>query len=236
LAHSANLQLALNVSLQDGLTFENFFACPESEAILAALTELQCTDDFQSIGIWGASGSGRSHLLQAAVQKAETNGCSAIFLPGSELVAMDPAGLLQGLAEFDVVVIDDIDHLLNNAGWELALFEFYNRLHDNGNILVFSCAAPVAELTIQLADLASRLAWGTLYHLPKLNDQQKLAALQLRAHSRGMLMSDEVAKFIMSRSSRDFVQLIDVLDQLDKASIKAQRKLSVPFVKTICHW
>jgi len=236
LVHSSTLQLALNITLQDGLSFDNFYTTSASEALVDALQHFSLTDRFQSIGVWGSAGSGRSHLLQATVQRAESLAISALYLPGEELIAMDPTGLLQGLDEYQLIAIDDIDRLVGDLAWEHALFEFYNRLHDRGHLLLFASHAPTSELSITLADLASRLAWGAIYHLPTLDDEQKLAALQLRAHSRGMLMGDDVGRYIMARSARNFPQLIDVLNQLDKASIKAQRKLTVPFVKQVCGW
>lgn len=229
-------QLALNISLRDGVSFENFYPAQTSIEIIALLKQLQIKPTFQSYWLWGAQGCGRSHLLQACVQHAGHAGLGALYLPCHDMLSMDPESLLQGLDDFPLIAFDDVDALAGNKVWELALFEFYNRMVDKNQILLFSAQSTVADVGFSLPDLASRLAWGPCYHLHRLSDEEKLAALQLRARTRGMAMAEDVAKYIMSRSSRDFAQLMTVLDTLDSATIEAQRKLTVPFVRSVCGW
>ena len=229
-------QLALNVSLQDGLSFDNFFVTSESAEAVQYLSAWQPSGSFQSIALWGGSGCGRSHLLQATVSDWDTRGLSALYLPCRDMLAMDPEALLQGLDSFDLLALDDVDALAGNVAWEHALFALYNALHERAGQLLISSATAVSDIPFQTADVRSRLAWGITYRLPSLSDQDKINAMQLRSRARGMDMTDEVAKYILSRSSRDFSQLLHVLDTLDSATIEAQRKLTVPFVRSVCGW
>ena len=89
------------------------------------------------------------------------------------------------------------------------------------------------NLSVHLADLASRLTWGEVYQLVPLNDQQKIAVLQLAAHQRGIELPDETANFLFKRLERDMKTLFNALEKLDQASLQAQRKLTIPFVKEI---
>lgn len=229
-------QLALKVSLQDGLSFDNFYSTPANEQLVNRLRDLSSVDGFQVVALWGTNSSGRSHLLQAAVQNAEQHGASALFLPSAELCQFSPNDILSGLESYELIALDDIDTLFADSQWQVALFDFFNRLHDVKHKFIFSCSAPIAELDIPLADLASRLSWGETYHVFPLSDEEKISALKLRAHTRGMAMADDVAKYIMSRSSRDVAHLMTVLDTLDGATIEAQRKLTIPFVREVCGW
>ena len=86
-------------------------------------------------------------------------------------------------------------------------------------------------LGIRLPDLISRLNWGVTFQLKGLNDSQKVEALQMRAKLRGLELSPDAARYIVSRLNRDITSLIGALDKLDKASIAAQRKLTIPFIK-----
>ena len=72
-----------------------------------------------------------------------------------------------------------------------------------------------------------------MYQLKSLDDHQRLRALQLRAQQRGCEMPDETGRYLMRRLPRDMPVLFDLLDQLDEASLVAQRKLTVPFVKSV---
>ena len=84
-----------------------------------------------------------------------------------------------------------------------------------------------------LPDLLSRLKSGvTLQMLNfKIEDQRRL--LQHRANRRGLYLSDEVALFLLNRLPRDAVQLMTALEELDGASMQEQRRLTMPFVKSV---
>jgi DnaA family protein len=84
-----------------------------------------------------------------------------------------------------------------------------------------------------LPDLRSRLATGLVYQLTSMSDQQKQQALILQAQSRGLSMSDEVAQYLLRHYGRDMPALMTVLQQLDKASLQAKRRLTIPFVRQV---
>ena len=92
---------------------------------------------------------------------------------------------------------------------------------------------PPRQLNLGLPDLASRLDWGQIYKLQPLSDEDKLQALQLRARLRGFELPEDVGRFLLKRLDREMRTLFMTLDQLDRASITAQRKLTIPFVKEI---
>lgn len=229
-------QLALNLSLQDGLSFDNFFVTDDSLEATEYLRHWQPSESFQSVSLWGGQGCGRSHLLQACVSEWDRQGYAALYLPCKDILTMDPDALLQGLEDFDVLALDDVDALAGHIVWEHALFGLYNILYERRRCLLMSSSMPVADMPFVTADVQSRFAWGISFKLPSLSDDDKINAMQLRSRARGMAMTDEVAKYILSRSSRDFSQLLHVLDTLDSATIEAQRKLTVPFVRRVCGW
>ena len=58
-----------------------------------------------------------------------------------------------------------------------------------------------------------------------------MRALQLRAERRGLTLADDAALFLVHRLPRDMHSLCRVLDQLDEASLVAQRRLTMPFLR-----
>ena len=92
------------------------------------------------------------------------------------------------------------------------------------------------HLEVTLPDLASRLSWGMVYQLEPLEDEEKVQALLLRARHRGLNLTDDVSRFVLTRGPRDMAGLFEVLEQLDQASLRAQRKLTIPFVKAEMGW
>lgn len=224
-------QLPLNIALRDGACFANFFAEHNVE-IVTAVTALSNADLVQSerfVYIWGAAAVGKTHLLQAACREQSTASAAYLSLRDAEV---EPA-ILEGLEALSLVCIDDVDAIAGQEEWEVALFYFYNRLLSRNGRLLISASTSPSHSTIQLQDLRSRLAACLVLQLVELSDEGKVAALQLHAKHRGMDLPSEVGQFILRRSPRDFDGLIALLEQLDKASLAAGRRLTVPFVKNI---
>ena len=220
-------QLPLGIGLKDAATFDNFYPAG-NELLLQALQQGNDT----MLYIWGPAGSGKSHLLQALCHATAANGHSPVYLPLQELVSLS-ATLLEGLEQQALIAVDDIQTVAGLSHWEEGLFHLYNRVRDSGHRLVVSATAAPAGLALTLPDLVSRLGWGPVFQLAVLTDFDKRAALQLRAHRRGLEMGDEVAEYLLRRCPRDMDSLFNLLNRLDQASLAAQRRLTIPFVRQL---
>jgi DnaA-homolog protein len=225
-----NPQLTFALSLRDDATFSNF--CEGDNAqLLSCLRGCIAGHGERIIYLWGESGVGRSHLLQACCHEIEDQK-SAVYLSFKENEDLAPA-ILDGLEYTDLVCLDDIDSILGDAQWEEALFHFYNRARDQKTrLLVVGDVAPT-QLACQLPDLVSRLAWGLVFQVKALDDAQKITAIQLHAHNRGMTLSEEVGRYLLHHCPRSMSALFDVLAKLEKSSLVEQRRITVPFVKQI---
>lgn len=229
------MQLPLAVRLRDEATFENFHGSHNSvvlDRLRAALDQAQ-----PLIVLAGDTGSGKSHLLQAAsqAQEQEESSTTAHWVDLEEMQLMSPE-VLEGLDVADLVCLDNLHVVCGRKAWEEALFHLVNRLQDRGAVLVVSSAKVPAELPIALADLSSRLAAGILIQLARPRDDDRLAILKARAERRGLDLSDEVAQYILRRADRHTEALLAVLQILDDASLSSQRRLTIPFVKSVMRW
>lgn len=227
-------QLPLAVQLRDDATFENFYAA-DNDLLLAQLRR-QLDDGERYLFLYGGPGCGRSHLLQAACHQAQQQQQSSTYLPLGELMAFPPAELFEGLETLELVCLDDIDQVLGNRVWEQALFNLFNHLLESGTCLLVSAGRSVRQLDMQLEDLRSRLSWGGVFQLAPLAEAEQMAAVNLRAGNRGLKLSEEVLSYIYHRSPRDLESLIQVIDRLDRASLRDQRRLTIPFVKSVMGW
>ncbi len=224
-------QLPLSIQLRDDATLANFFP-GDNQEILQAVAELSRGKGEPFVYLWGQIGAGCSHLLQATCHEAYELGVSAVYIPLQQLHELDPS-VLQGLEELSLICLDDIQAITGQAQWEEALFHLFNRIRAQNKRLLMAASMPPSHLKLELADLKSRLSWGVVYQLHELSDDQKLAALQLRAKGRGLQLSDSVGQFLLSRCSRNMAELFQVLDTLDRASLAEQRRLTIPFVKHV---
>lgn len=219
-------QLPLNVQLPSNQTFATLVAGPNIEAF----TLVQESHD-TLVYLWGGAGVGKSHLLHAMCNEQVDD---VIYLPLAELKDSMQAGILRGLESYALVCLDDIDAVLTDETWCFEVFALLNRVRDAGTtrLLVTASTSP-AQLQSAYPDVQSRLSWGVVLQLHRLSDGQKVTALQQRAHAMGLELRTDTAQFMVQRLGRDLDDLMRSLERLDKASIAAQRKLTIPFVKAV---
>lgn len=217
---SSGYQLPLDIKLRDDATFANYVG--EARHRL---------DPSNSVTyLWGAPGTGRSHLLQAACHHAEGLGQRALYLCEPSHY---PAEVLSGLEQLDLVCIDDLEEIVGKRDWEVALFHLVNAVRDHGGRMIVSSYHAPRELAIELADLRSRLLAAPALETDRLDDDQKLEVLTRKARGKGFDMNDEVGRFIISRSPRDMRDLILLLERLEVETLRQQKRVTIPLVKSL---
>ena len=213
----------------DRFDFAGYVAGPNA-ALLDILIRTARGQSRGNLYLWGPSGTGKSHLLQAASSCAADQQLRVAYIPLAQLADLTP-GMLQGLEMLDLVCIDDLQHAAGSAPWEQALFHLFNRLRERGRPLLMSADQGPQSIGIQLPDLQSRLAWDLVFHLQPLDEASLIQALQRRARARMFDFPDEVLDYLVKRVSRDTHSLFRLLDRLDEASLASKKKITIPFVK-----
>ncbi|EFX90682.1 MULTISPECIES: DnaA inactivator Hda [Actinobacillus] len=233
------MQLPLPIHQVDDETFDNFYA--ENSLVLLDSLRQNFVDVQQPFFyIWGGKSSGKSHLLKAVSNHYLLNQQTSSYIPLEKSQYFSPM-VLDNAEQLDVICLDDLQVVAGDEAWELAIFNLFNQIREqqglfgsgHKTLLLISADCPPHQLKINLPDLRSRLTWGEVYQLNDLSDEQKRIILQRNAYQKGMELSDEVANFLLKRLDRDLQTLSTELDRLDRASLQAQRKLTVPFVKEI---
>jgi DnaA family protein len=224
-------QLALPLQLADHAVFASFLATG-NETLVATLRDLAddaSGDSGAGCWLWGVPATGKTHLLQAVCEQA---GDQSIYAPLEMLRDAGPA-ILEGLAGRNIVCIDDIDTVAGNADWEHGLFVMYNQVIEAGGRIIAAAKVAPRASAFALADLKSRLTALPAFQLRPLDADATCRALQLRAGHRGLELPDDTAQFLLNRSRRDMASLYGLLDRLDVAALRAQRRLTIPFVKDV---
>ena len=223
-------QLLLGVRLRAVSTMASFHP-GQNGGVLAALEARATTPDLSPVWIWAAPGAGRSHLLQATCGLAGARGRRAGYLPLGEVRATPQ--IAAGFEQLDVVCLDDFECVAGDAGWEQVLFTLYNELHERGGNLVISAGSAPLGLRVRLPDLASRLSASVVFQLRPLSESDQGEALVGRARALGIELPDDTLQYLQRRLPRDLATLCDALDRLDGAALSAQRRLTVPFVRSV---
>jgi DnaA family protein len=220
-------QLPLALALADHASFDTFVGGSNATAVEHARSLAHGRAD--TVWLWGGEGAGKTHLLQAACRAATAVGRRAMYVA---LPAASPE-ILSDLEHVDLVAVDDLHLVAGDLQWEQALFVILNAFSGRSGALLLAAAAPAAQCGFRLPDLTSRGAGAVTYRLAPLDDVERAKALRLHAAARGLALDSAAADFLLTRVARDMTVLTTWLARLDRASLTAQRRLTIPFIREL---
>jgi DnaA family protein len=207
--------------------FDTFHGQPAlRDVVRAAATG--SSDDW--LFLEGAAGSGKTHLLLAACAAAGEQGRRAVYLPLAGF-AGHLADMLPSQEGADLLCLDGLEAIAGRAADEEAIFHFHNRARAGGTTVLYAANTGSAALGITLPDLETRLGQCTRLTLAPLDEAGRREVLRQRAARRGLELEDAVLDYLMRRVERDLGSLTALLDRLDRASLAAQRRITIPFLK-----
>ena len=218
-------QIALDIGLSRGPTLSSFCAGP-NEAALAHLKLWTGSPTRSPVPtyLWGASGSGKTHLLKAVGQALRDQGASVGWMDAG--MAEPPA--------FDerwaVILLDDT-HLYTAVQQHAAFNWFVNAQTLQRGVLAAG-EVPPADLKLR-EDLRTRLGWGHVFQLQVLSEPERRAVLRQAADARGVFLGDEVMDYMLTRFSRDLGSLMQLLEHLDLYALQTKRAITIPLIRSM---
>ena len=226
--------MALDVSLRDSVSFDSFVAGHNSELVHHLTEVAEGNEVLAPLFIWGESGGGKSHLLNSCFSLAIENEQRPMLVSLSDLAAKNGSeAILADLDEYNIYLIDGLDHVAGMLKWEEKLFQLCNYARDVDRSIIISAIKPPTSMDLRLRDLVTRLMSGLTYQVLPLGEDQKITALQERASDRGFEISEEAVKFILNRYRRETGNLFRILDKIDQASLEQKRLITIPFLRSL---
>lgn len=200
------------------LSLDNFVVGGNGE-LLTLLSRLIAGNEPRPVYLWGSTGSGRSHLLQAVARHAGSVALNAGDVQGDFTPPDD-----------SLVIIDDVERLSPEA--QVALFRCFNDQYPRGLRLLLSGDTAPLHLPCR-EDLRTRIGQSLIYEVKQLTDGEKASALLYHAAQRGMKVEDHLIDYLLRHGRRDLPSLMAVLDALDQRSLEQQRPLTLPLLREI---
>ncbi|NMG75241.1 DnaA regulatory inactivator Hda [Aromatoleum diolicum] len=212
-------QLVLDIRPDAPPTLDNFVV-GGNEELVATLRGIAGLPGH--LYLWGPAGSGRSHLLRAALAAAQAAG-----RPATNVAAADVGDELPQTPSL-LLAVDDV-HALAPAA-QIALFNAFNRSRPLGQTLLLAGADAPRNLALR-EDLRTRIGQCLIFEVRPLDDESRTAILATLAARRGLRLADEVIDFLMRHGRRDLPSLLAVLDALDTASLERKRAVTLPLLR-----
>lgn len=221
LAHSMK-QIPLALGPDPAFDFDNFFE-GANEQLVSALRDSPLPHG--PIYLWGPAGSGKSHLLHATAHRVSATGGQVLWAgPNRPLPWAWPED--DRVDQPALAVIDDCDRL--DADQQQAAFALF--VQGTGHCILAAGATPPVDLPLR-DDLRSRLGWGLVFKTEPLSDESVDHVLHQEAVRRGIVLSDDVTRYLQTRFARDLKSLMSLLDRLDRFSLAEKRSITVPLLK-----
>lgn len=223
-------QLPLALRYPPDQRFESFIAAPAGA--IEQLCLLANTPAADWLYLSGGPGTGKTHLCLSLCAATEQAGRRAAYLPlasaGGRL-----RDALDALDGYDTVALDGLETIAGGREDEVALFDFHNRARGKGLNVLYTARAIPGELPLVLPDLRSRVSQCTRIALHGLDDPGRRELLRDRAQRRGLMVEEAALEWMLTHLDRDPATLVALLDLLDRESLAAQRRVTVPFLRQV---
>ncbi len=223
-------QLPLALRYPPDQRLENFIAAPEGA--IGQLQALASRAGSDWLYLCGATGTGKTHLALGVCAAAEQAGLRSAYVPLAA-AAGRLGQALDALEGNDVVALDGLEGIAGAREDEIALFDFHNRVRGTGLNLMYVAREVPDQLSLVLPDLRSRLSQCGRIVLNVLDDHARAAILRDRAQRRGLILEEPAIDWLLSHADRDMASLVSLLDRLDRESLAAQRRITVPFLRGV---
>lgn len=219
-------QLLLGLDAQQPASLETFVVGQNTELLqLLSLFASHNTDDAhvhgeRSVYLWGESGVGKTHLLQALAARSDSRYLGIDASPSDFIYS----------PEITLYLLDNCDDLSAEA--QIDAFALFNEIRAHGGFFV--AAGMHAPLALQLReDLRTRLGWGLIYQVHGLSDEEKIAALERSAQARGIKLPEGVLPYLITHYRRDMPWLSQMISKLDLYSLETQRPITLPLLRNL---
>lgn len=199
--------------------------------------------DFNPLFVYGNSGLGKTHIVQAignAIKERDPE-CRVLYVSCNHFQSQfQNAAMRKELSDFinfyqqiDVLIVDDIQEISGKAGTQNIFFNIFNHLKMIGKQVILTCDRPVVELEGIDERLLTRFTWGLAAELTPPDFETKVAILRAKARQMNLKLPAEVVEFLAENIKANVRELEGALTSLDAHSRLLGRKITLELTRDV---
>ena len=226
-------------------TFENYCSSDSNKiarSIGMAIGDNPSLKTFNPLFVFGPSGVGKTHLIQAiGIRIKERNPHARVLYVTARLFQSQyTAAAAKNINSFfhfyqsiDCLIIDDIQDLQNMPGTQNTFFHIFNHLHQHDRQIIMSSECAPAEMEGFEARLLSRFKWGMQVELERPDITLRRDVLKLKAEQDGLAIPGEVTEYIASNVTQSVRELEGIVVSLIAHATVLNREISLDLARRV---
>jgi len=207
-------------------TFENFIVGKSNQLAHAAAQAVskQPGEVYNPLFVYGGSGMGKTHLMQAIGHKTKNTDPSkqVLYVPCERFTNEFISSISRGRSEsfkskyrnVDVLLIDDVQFLSNKEGTQEEFFHTFNALHQANKQIVLSSDRPPKAIRDLEERLVSRFEWGMLVDLPQPDLETRIAILESKCRERSCTLNAETIAYVAQQVQSNIREMEGILNRI----------------------
>ncbi|MCM1108831.1 MAG: chromosomal replication initiator protein DnaA [Clostridium sp.] len=237
---------SLDSQLNPNYNFENFIEGMSNKlprSVGQAIAEHPKQSTFNPLFIYGASGVGKTHLVNAIGAKIkELYPNKRVLYVSAHLFKVQYTDsvrknttndFINFYQTIDVLIIDDVQEFASLTQTQNTFFHIFNHLHQNGKQLILTSDRPPVALQGMEDRLLTRFKWGLLAELEKPNEDLRRAILNNKIHHDGLKFPKEVIDYISENVNESVRDLEGIVNSLMAYSVVYNRDVDLSLAEQI---
>lgn len=215
-----------NSPLNPNYTFENFVVGPNNQLAHAAAKSVSKSPatQFNPLFIYGGTGLGKTHLIQAIGHYIlqERPYLKVLYIPTEQFINEFIYSIQTNTQHsfkikyrnVDILMIDDIQFLEKKEETQNEFFHTFNNLYENKKQIIISSDRPPKQIATLADRLRTRFEWGMITDIQTPNLETREAILRNKAAKENIIISDEAFNYIAKRITSSIRALESALANL----------------------
>lgn len=242
---SENLQ-AVQSNLNPRYVFDNFIKGDSNQLARAAALAVANNPggtSFNPLVLYGGTGLGKTHLMHALGNHAESAGkAKRILYVSSEKFTIDFIEAVQSdkMTDFsltyrsiDLLIVDDIQFFSGKEKTQDNFFHTFNALYQLGKQIVLSSDVPPKELRGLDERLISRFQCGLTADIQPPDLETRIAILQKKSEENSLELPSNVIDFIAANVKKNIRELEGCLISLFARASLENREIGIDLAKDV---